>query len=585
VADNEFGLRYWVNDRRITRRRLLGGVAVTGATAAAIGLVGCSKDKGNGGGGTPSSGATATPILGQTKVQDGTQDGPPTHLGGILRARQNPALPNLDPFGPGILTLVQGLYLGFTVFDHMWYVPTDTGIVEPFLATKIEQPDPLTVIATLGDATFHDKPPVNGRKVKASDVAASFKRFREETGIGFDWLHGIMDDITGDDATQTVTIKQKTPWAWVYTSSNAGSPWTSSILPQEILHDHDDLLRSDAIGSGQWVLAGHDNGANLKLRKFDKFRQFAGTKSIAGQPYLDGIDLKLITDDNQALASFKAGDIDTVGFASKDDAEATQKDMGDRIVIGGDLGRDFFCLMLRYEDPFKDDRVRHAINLLIDRDEAIDLLEQGSGQKCGPLPPAQKRYVLPDSDPALQDYFKHDVAEAKKLLDAAGYDYNQTHELKHSNRAGDANLAEVLKGQLAKGGVKINLAQEDLVRWLTTTLSQGQFHMTCFDQLPYEDPDLPLRFFVGGASFGSNFMDYNDEKVNAAILAAGQEQNEDERVKKVQEAQRVIINAWAPMINIYSPIGYGGRYAYVKGSITGRGSLGLFNRTTWLDKS
>jgi peptide/nickel transport system substrate-binding protein len=241
-------------------------------------------------------------------------------------------------------------------------------------------------------------------------------------------------------------------------------------------------------------------------------------------------------------------------------------------------------MMLKYEDPFKDDRVRHAFNLLIDRDEAIDLLEQGSGQRCGPMPPAQKRYVLPDSDPALQEYFRHDVADAKKLLDAAGFDYSQSHEMKHSNRPFDASLAEVLKGQLAKGGVKVNLNQEDLVRWLTTSLSQGQFHMTCFDQLPYEDPDLPLRFFVGGTHFGSNFMGYSDPKVEEAVLAAGQELNEDERIKKVQEAQRVIINAWAPMLNIYSPIGYGGRYSYLKGSISGRGSMGLFAKTIWLDK-
>ncbi len=576
MADSELGLRYWQTSR-FTRRRLLGGVVVGGASLAAIGVVGCSSS-------SKSSSGSPTPQA-TTKPQDGSQDGTPTHVGGTLRIAQNPALPNTNPFGPGILTLVQGLFLGFTVFDHMWYVPTDTGTTELFLATSVEQPDPLTVIAKLGDATFHNKAPVSGRKVMASDVAASFKRFREETGIGYDWLHNVMDDITGDDSTQTVTIKQKMPWAWVFTSSNAGSPITSSIVPQEILHGHDDLLRSDAIGSGQWVFAGSENGANVKLRKFDKFRTFAGGKPIAGQPYLDGIDSKLITDPNAALAAFKAGDIDIIGFQSKADAEQTKSQLGDKIVTGSDLGRDMLCLMLRYEDPFKDDRVRHAINLLIDRKEAIQGLEEGSGVPCGPMPPAHRRYVLPDSDPALQDYFKHDVAEAKKLLDAAGFDYNQTHELKHSNRPVDANLAQVLQEQLARGGVQVKLTQEDLVRWLTTTLNQGQFHMTCFDHLPYEDPDLPLRFFVGGATFGSNFMGYDDPKVDQAILAAAQELDENARIQKVMEAQRVVINAWSPMLNIYSPIGYGGRYAYVKGTINRRGSYGLFNRTTWLDKS
>src|SRR6185437_14638364 len=120
VADNEFGLRYW-QDARISRRRLLGGVAVGGASLAAIGLVGCSSGKKS----TSPSGSptSATDTLIARTPTDGSQDGKPTHLGGILRVQQNPAWPNMDPFGPGINALVQGLALGFTVFDHMWYVP------------------------------------------------------------------------------------------------------------------------------------------------------------------------------------------------------------------------------------------------------------------------------------------------------------------------------------------------------------------------------------------------------------------------------------------------------------------------------
>jgi hypothetical protein len=37
------------------------------------------------------------------------------------------------------------------------------------------------------------------------------------------------------------------------------------------------------------------------------------------------------------------------------------------------------------------------------------------------------------------------------------------------------------------------------------------------------------------------------------------------------------------MLNLFSKVNFGGSYLYVKGSITGRGSYGLFNRTTWLD--
>ncbi len=577
MAEQDLGLRYW-QAQRVSRRKVLAGAAVGGATVGAIAIVGCGgsskKSSGTPGGSTP--GSTPTP-----GVTNGDQDGP-AKPGGILNIRQGGPLPSMKVFGPSILALAQGLYLGFTTYDHMWYTPTDTGVRELFLATQVEQPDALTVIATLGNAVFHDKPPVSGRKVTAEDVVASFKRFRDEIGIGYDWLHNVMDDITfaGDS---TVTIKQKFPWAWVFTSSNAGSPITSSILPKEILHN-DDILTKDAIGSGQWVLKSHDNGANIQLKKFDKFRQFAGTKSIAGQPFLDGINNKLITDDVAALAAFKAGDIDTYGYTSKTEADDTKKEFGDKIVNGSSLGRDYTTLMLKYEPPFTDVRVRQAFNLLIDRDEAIQLLAEGNGVKTGPIPPAHKKYALSEDDPDLKEYFRHDIADAKKLLEAASFDFNQEVVLKHSVRPVDSNLAQVLQAQLKRGGINVKLLPEDLVKWFSQSLGTGNFHMTCFLHLPYEDPDLPLRFYLGAEGDRKNFMGYKDADVDTAVLAAAKELDETARIAKVKAAQKVIMKTYAPMLNIFSEIGYGGRYAYVKGSISGRGSYGLFNRTSWLDK-
>lgn len=573
MGEKELGLRYWTS-QRVSRRRLLGGVAVAGAAVAAAGVVGC--------GGKKSTGGSSTPVLNTPVVLDGTQDGTPTHLGGILNQRLASPLPSMNPFGPSILSLVQGLFLGFTVYDHMWYVPTDTGVRELFLATSVEQPDPLTIIASIGDATFHNKPPVDGRAVTAQDIAASYKLFAQQLPIGFDYLHDVMQDVVAVD-DRTVKITQKRPWAWAFTSSNAGSPWSSSILPRELL-DKQDFLAKDAIGSGQWVLASHDNGANVKLRKFDEFRQFAGTTSVAGQPYMDGIDFKMIADGAPALAAFKAGQTDTYGFDTKSQADDTVAALGDKIAVGSDLARDYFTLMLKFEPPFNDIRVRQAFNLLIDRDEMMQLMVEGSALKCPPVPPAHRKYQLPESDPDLQAYFKHDVAEAKKLLDAASFDYDKVFEFKHSVRPTDAQVSQILQQQLKEGGVKTNLVPEDLVKWFSQSLGTGNFHITAFDHIPYEDPDLPLRFYMAGEGNMKNFMDYKNDAVTNAILAAAEELDEEARVKKTLDAQRAIIKDYAPMLNLYSQINYGARYSYVKGAIVGRGSMGLFARTVWLDK-
>jgi peptide/nickel transport system substrate-binding protein len=577
----DLDLRYW-GRQRVTRRRVLAGAVSGGAALGAIALVGCSSGKKSG------TNGGSTVVVPTTTINDGYQDGP-GQPGGILRVRQATALPSMNVFGPGILILAQGLTLGFTVFDHLWYVPTDTGELELFLATNVEQPDDqgLELIVTIGDAAFHDKDPINGRKVTAEDVVESFLRFKAEPPIGYSWLQDVMKSIEVVDE-KTLRITQNFPWAWVFTSSNAGSPIFTSIMPKEILRDHDDLLLKDAIGSGHWVLDGHDNGANIRFRKFQNFRTFQNGRDITGQPYLNGVDFVFITDENAGLAAFVAGEIDTTGFTSRKQMEDTAADMGDRIVTGSDLSRDYVNLMLnvKNEPLFNDERIRKAFNKLIDREEAILLLEEGDAQRAGPIPPAHKRYLLSDDDPDLVEYWTHDVQGAKQLLDAAAFDYDKEFELKHSNRPVDSQLAQVLKDHLGRGGVKLKLVQEDLVKWFSETLNQHNFSMTCFQHLPYEDVDLPLRFYMGAdTSTGrpANFMDYKDPDVDAACLAAAQELDEEARVEKVREAQRVIMRKAAPMFNLHSAVNFGARYAYVKGSISGRGSYGLFNRTTWLD--
>ena len=574
MAVEDLGLRYWTG-RRLSRRKVLVTAATGSAAIAAIGLVGCSSDSDDNGNGGSSNGNT-TPT-----VNDGYQDGP-AKPGGILRVRQNPALPSMNVFGPGIFSLAQQLYLGFTVYDHLWYTPTDTGVRELFLATGIEQPDDLTVIATMGEATFHPMEPANGRAVEAEDVVQSILRFRQEAGIGYSWLHEILETIEATDA-RTVKYVQNRPWAWFFTSSNAGSPISSSILPREVLgDDFAEWRNTNAIGSGHWMLDSHENGANIKLRRHPSFRTFQNGRDITGQPYLNGIDFVFIQDNDVALSAFRAGETDIGSFTTRQQLEDMKNEFGDRVAVGEDLGRDYLCFMMRYDPPFTDKRVRQGFNLLLNRDDMIALIEEGDAVKCGPVPPAHKRYALPEDDPAMQEYYRHDVADGRAMLEAAGFDFDQEFTIRHSDRPTDADLARVIQSQLGEGGVKIKLEQQPLVTWFSQTLNQSDFQLTCFNHLAYEDPDLPLRFYVGEGDI-QNFMKYSEPKVNDAILAAASELDEEARVQKTYEAQKVVMSEYAPMFNILSNIGFAGRYSYVKGGITGRGSYGAFNRTTWLD--
>lgn len=542
--------------RRFSRRQVLAGAAGATASVAGLGLLGCSGDD-------EAPSASGSPeASGEPK------------LGGILKLRQQSALPNMNPFGSGISNLGQALYLGFSVYDHLWYVPTDTGETEYFLATEIEQIDELTVRVAMGDAVFHNRPPVNGRAVLSSDVKASVERFRGVTPIAFSWLHDVFERMdTPDDLT--VVYNQNRPWAWFFTSSNAGSPISSSILPVETVGD-DDFLNGDAIGSGRWLLDGHDDGANIRLRKFPSWRE-------PGLPRLDGVDNVFIPENAAAQASFAAGDVDTITALTRLEVEDLEGRLGDRIQRTSDLSRAYRTLMLKFEEPFIDKRVRQGINLALNRQEIMQGIDLGDGELSGPVPPAHERYVLGASE--LEEYFRHDPDEARSMLEAADFPFDQEFELKFASLESSTQLAQLIEQQLNVVGIRLKLTTQDLLTvWLPQTLNQGQFQMTCFTHLAYEDPDLPLRFYMSSTAEINNFMDYSNPDVDDAILAAAEELVEERRVELTKEAQRVLIDDYAPMLNLYSPISYGARYTYVKEAIIGRGSYGLFNSKIWLDK-
>lgn len=551
--------RVWneIARQRITRRRLLQGAGGAALGASAIAVVGCGGGKKGGGSATPSGGSP--PAEGTPK------------LGGILKQRQEVGYANFDPFGPGISVLVQGLFAGYALYDHLWFVPTDTGEVVKFLASDIETIDAQTIRVSMGEAVYWDKPPVNGRDVRASDVKASIDRFAQQIPFGFSWLQQVMDHIETPDE-RTVVFYQKRPWAWFFTASNAGSPITSSIVPAEIVDD-DDTLKTNPIGSGKWMLAGHDAGTNVKLRKFPNWRE-------PGRPYLDGVDFLYAPDDLLAQTAFRAKDIDSIAGLNNIELKDFEDSFGDEIHTSSDLSRSYRCLMLKNEPPFDDPEVRHGINLALNRDEIRQVLDLGDGEFCGPVPPAHKKYVLEEGDPDLQEYFRFDPQEAKDILTAAGFPFDQEFTLKYSNFGDAPALADVIGAQLRAIGLNVNLpGAEDLVAWLSNTLGPGNFQMTSFTHLPYEDPLLPLTFYVA-----PNQMGYDDPEVQAAYDKAAETLDETERIDATKEAQRVLIRKWAPMLNLESAVSFGARWAYYKGAVTGRGSYGLFNSGAWLDK-
>ena len=194
---------YWT--RQLPRRRLLAGGTTAALGAAAWALTGCSdSDDDDGEDATPTGGGGTRP--GTPTAPTPTTAGEVINKDGINKVRQSAIFATINPYAG----LDSGLTWGFTIFDHLWYVPLDTGIRENFLATNIEQQDATHFTVTIGESFFHDKPPINGRPVKAQDIKASFESAAKQTKISnTSWWTEVLDTITTpDEKTLNFTLKK-----------------------------------------------------------------------------------------------------------------------------------------------------------------------------------------------------------------------------------------------------------------------------------------------------------------------------------------------------------------------------------------
>ena len=566
-----------IRRQRLSRRRLLGGAAALGAAGAT--LAAC------GGGTTTTTGSTPGAESGPTATVDESQ----VTKDGIRHLSFSDVLPTLNLHGAA--ALAPNLVFGLEVFDHMFYVPLDTQVVEPMLATKWENPDGegAETIFTIQEAFFHDKPPVNGRQVLAIDIKASYESYAADNlAPGLGWHHDIMESVEAPDDL-TVVIKQNQPWAWLFHPGGAGSLASSLVIPAETLDPEQFNMDTDLIGSGRMMLMEANLDSFFRTERHPNWR-------VEGEPWLAGSESRFISETAASQATFKAGNLDSIGLNNKLEADQMKADLGDEVVISSSINRSYHALMLNLDrvPAFQNPKVREAINLAINRQELIQGVELDAegGVPAGPIPPALAAYELPQAE--MDAYFHHDPEAAKTLLEEADFPFEKELTLVFPGGASgeQQQRAELLKQQFGAAGLNVRIVDQDLLAvWLPQTLPNGDFDMTSYTQLSYDDPHFPMSFYTTHSPLGDaedprgkNNMAYFDEELTVAIDDAESTLDNELLVEKVRDVVRMIMQKQAPMINLYASRGFTARRSWYKGHLPAtRGTWAGFNGRLWID--
>lgn len=541
---------YWrrLAAKRLSRRKVLQASAA-GLGVGALALAGCR--------GGEESATSTTPVA----------EGTPQYGGAVV-------------YGliadPGDLDEQEGVtnYWCSSQFNgFLFHINLDTDKMMLQMADTFEQPDETTYIWKLKPGIrFHNVDPVYGREVTADDVVYSMTRRRDDP-VCLNDKQFLANFTAGFEAVDPLTFKLTTKQPYRPTIDELGNP-SYPIIPHEAVEKFGNL-KNNPVGCGPYILTEFVRAEKVKMRKNSDY-------FMTGRPYLDSIEWQIILDPGTCLEAFKTGKHDFTTVAL-DKLKVAELQKIPHVVVRETPSFWTNTLLLRVDqDPFKDPHTWEAIDLAVDRDDLINKMAFGEGQYTGPVSASLTRYSLPQQE--LRDFYKVDLAKAKQLLSAAGFADGLEFDCPVQNVANMSKFAEVLKEQLAKINVKMNIQLKELGTFLAQNLYGRNFQGAIFYNLPYVEPDRPLCQWYSKGQAGFSFTGYSNPAMDAWIEKERAEFDGEKRAQIILDAQRAMIREHGPQINSYIPTAWAAYkdWVHVPESIVRSGAWLFLNIDTWL---
>lgn len=429
-----------MSDGKFDRRDLLKKGGVIGAGAVAAGALG----------GTARAAQNVVARTSATPKKGG-------HITWALE--QDPG--HIAPFG-AILTI------GYTAVEPMYesLLAWDKNLnIIPSLATGYVVRDHKTI-------DFNIRPGAkfsNGQPVTAADAKYSFDLQLNPPLPGSVSTLGQVPAIAGTEVISASKLRMhlKSPDARIY----GYLAWAryASIVPNGMYKNLN--AATEGIGSGPYKL----NGAYVPNDHIDYVRNPLYWK--AGQPYLDGITYKIITDEQARIAALRAGAID--GATLSVDSANSLKGQKNLKVLSG-LTAAFrelqFTIKQGENKPWADRRVRQAINLAVNRQALIDTVYNHNGQFSGHVAAGYGPWVIPRAE-LMAKWEKMDLPKAKALMAAAGYSKGFSIDLSTFSTPLDfPALAALIQNQLKKINIDVNIVAQDPATFAANN-GKGNFEM------------------------------------------------------------------------------------------------------------
>ena len=344
--------------------------------------------------------------------------------------------------------------------------------VKPCLATEWAYlPDGRTVRFTMrADVAF-----ASGGKVTAEDVRFSFMRLLHLGEQPSQYIAHVDHVEAVDPRTVDFVLKDASlPLLTIIAAPEFGITEKAVVVAHggadaENARDADKAgpwLDMNSAGTGAFRLVGWQRNEVAQMVRNPKF--------WAGAPGFERVVIRHMSESAQQLVALQRGDID-VAFNLIPEQIATLKD-DPGVTIVRETSLDFMYMALAESPenpPLKDKRVRQAVANAIDYDGIIRSILGGNAVRPASFLPVGTN----GSTEALTKEigFRDDVPRAKRLLAEAGLPDGFSFRLTYANAAFNgvkySDVAQKLQSDLARAGIRVELAPTDAVSLASQYLS------------------------------------------------------------------------------------------------------------------
>ncbi|MGF6528306.1 ABC transporter substrate-binding protein [Variovorax sp. PvP013] len=337
----------------------------------------------------------------------------------------------------------EGVILAAMAWDTLIYRDTRTGEFKPQLATSWKWDSPTALNVTLRQGvTFQ-----NGDRFSADDVAYTFNEVTSAdakiaTRQNTDWIRNV--EKIGE---YQVRINLKTPFPAALEYLSGPTP----IYPAAYFRKVGLEGYSKApIGTGPYRITAVVPGQGVTMvRNAAYFKD-----SPVPQPKIGNVRFVVIRDPEARLAQLMTGAVDWIWRVPADQADSLRAAPNIAVLSGETMRVGFMSInnngTTPESAPFKDPRVRQALNMAINRKGLADSLVRGGSQPVH-APCFRTQFGCETAKVVKYDY---NPAKAKALLAEAGFPNGFDTDLWAYR---EREYAEAMIGDLRKVGIRARL--------------------------------------------------------------------------------------------------------------------------------